>query len=37
MLICRINTRSPAAICGRPPGERDLRANSSESQIGASG
>jgi hypothetical protein len=25
MLTCRINARSPASICGRPPKERDFR------------
>jgi hypothetical protein len=25
MLICRINARSPASICGRPPKDRDFQ------------
>jgi hypothetical protein len=24
-LICRINARSPASICGRPPKDRDFQ------------
>jgi hypothetical protein len=35
--LWRINARSPASICGRPPKGRDFQRNNSESQSGASG